>query len=179
LDTLTTTRLLLRPFRLDDFEAHYAMVGSDPNVTWQRQVHSRDQAHAALLSRMRHWHEHGFGMWAVIERTSDQLIGHGGLQYLEQTSVVELGYYLGQPAWGFGFASELGRAVLAYGFEQLHLSEVVAVVRPENQASQRVLTKLGFHTSHTADHYGFEVQYWRLPAADFKPQPGTYSVRAQ
>lgn len=173
MDNIMTARLTLRPLAPDDFEAHYAMVGSDARVTWQREVHSREQALAALQSRIRDWEEHGFGMWAVIERATGHLIGHGGLQHLEQTGAVELGYYLGRPAWGKGYATELGRAALEYGFSRLRLPEIVAVVRHENHASQRVLTKLGFRYSHDARHYGFDVQYWRLPAADHRPQHGT------
>lgn len=105
-------------------------------------------------------------MWAVIERTTQQLLGHGGLQHFKQPGAVELGYYLGEPAWGRGVATELGRAALDFGFARLHLPEIVAVVRPENRASQRVLTKLGFAYGHTAHYYGFDVQCFRLNAID-------------
>jgi ribosomal-protein-alanine N-acetyltransferase len=98
-------------------------------------------------------------MYAVIEKATQQLIGHGGLQHFEQAPEVEVGYYLGQLAWGRGFATELGRAVLRYGFQQLHLPQIVVVVRPENQASQRVLSKLGLQHVGNGHHYGFDVQY--------------------
>jgi RimJ/RimL family protein N-acetyltransferase len=70
---IRTARLLLRPLRLDDFEAHYAMVDSDPQVTWRREVLSREQAQAALQSRIRDWEAYGFGMWAVIEQATQQM----------------------------------------------------------------------------------------------------------
>jgi ribosomal-protein-alanine N-acetyltransferase len=148
----------------DDFEAHYAMVGSDPQVTWQRQAHSREQAQAALDARLQHWDEHSFGMWAVIDRATEQLLGHGGLQHLEGGADVEVGYYLGQSAWGRGLATELGRAALHYGFAHLQLPQIVAVVRPDNLASQRVLAKLGLRYSHDAFHYSADVQVWRISA---------------
>jgi RimJ/RimL family protein N-acetyltransferase len=168
MDEITTARLHLRRFTVDDLDAHYVMVGSDPQVTWTSQVQSRQQAQAALEGRIRHWEEHGFGMWAIIERATQQLIGHGGLQMLEQSSEVELGYYLGRVAWGRGLATELGRAVVQYGFTQLHLPKIVAVVRPENHSSQRVLSKLGFEYLRNAHYYGFDVQYWCLQ----NEQPG-------
>jgi RimJ/RimL family protein N-acetyltransferase len=49
--------------------------------------------------------------------------------------------------------------VLRYGFQQLHLPQIVVVVRPENQASQRVLSKLGLQHVGNGHHYGFDVQY--------------------
>jgi RimJ/RimL family protein N-acetyltransferase len=174
---ITTARLYLRPMAKDDFEADYAMVSSDPRVTWNHKAQSRDQAQITLKKRLRHWTDHGFGMYAVIERVTQQLIGHGGLQRLEETSDVELGYYLGWPAWGRGFATELSRAVLRYGFEQLLVRHIVAVVRPENEASQRVLCKVGMKYVRDAHYYGFCVQYWRILSDDFQPQNGDYKVR--
>ena len=162
MNQIVTERLLLRPLTSDDFETHYALVASDPQVTWQREALSREQAQAALEARLQHWDKHGFGMWAAIERATGRLLGHGGLQHLEGGLDVELGYYLGQPAWGRGLATELGRAALHYGFEDLLLKEIVAVVHPDNQVSQRVLTKLGLRYSYEAFHYGADVQVWRI-----------------
>lgn len=173
---ITTARLRLRPLVKDDLEDDYAMVGSDPQVTWNHKAQSRDQAQIALEKRLRHWVDHGFGMHAVIEKATQQLVGHGGLQRLEETSDVELGYYLGRSAWGRGFATELSRAVLRYGFEQLHLRQIVAVVRPENEASQRVLSKVGLQHVWDAHYYGFDVEYWRILSVDFQPQNDDYHV---
>jgi ribosomal-protein-alanine N-acetyltransferase len=164
MEEITTTRLHLRRPSLDDLDAHYAMVGSDPQVAWNHQIQSREQAQAALERRIQHWQDHGFGMWMVIERATQQLIGHGGLQLLEDGTDVELGYYLGRAAWGRGLATELGMAVLRYGFTHLHLPKIVAVVRPENHSSQRVLAKLGFEFLRNAHYYDFDVQFWRVQA---------------
>lgn len=163
-EEIITARLRLRPMGLDDLEAHHAAVGSDPAVTWDHQAQSREQARAMLEKRVRHWAEHGFGMWSVIEQATGRLIGHGGLQRFEEPAEVELGYYLGRAAWGRGYATELGGAVVRHGFERLRLARIVAVVRPENHASQRVLGKLGFRYAHPAHHYGFDVQYWAQDA---------------
>jgi ribosomal-protein-alanine N-acetyltransferase len=162
MDELTTERLHLRPLTLADFEADYAMVGSNPNVTWDHQVHPRDKAVEAHHRRLSHWEAHGFGMWAAIEKFTGLFIGHGGLQYLEQTGDVEVGYYLGEPSWRKGYATELGKAAIDYGFTRLKLPHIVAVVRPENHASQHVLSKLGLRFNHEAFHYGFNVQVWRV-----------------
>jgi RimJ/RimL family protein N-acetyltransferase len=81
---ITTERLRLRPLVEDDLNAHYATIASDPQVTWDHIVHSREQARATLRKRIRHWAEHGFGMYAVIDKATQQLIGHGGLQHFEQ-----------------------------------------------------------------------------------------------
>jgi ribosomal-protein-alanine N-acetyltransferase len=153
---LETARLHLRPLTRDDLMAHHHLVGSDPKVTWHGKALTLEESQAALERRIRHWDKHGFGMWAVVEKESGSLLGHAGLQMLEHTGEVEVAYYLGRPAWGKGIATEVGAACIRYGFETLGLRQIVAVVRPENSASQKVLSKLGFQYVQNAHHYGFD-----------------------
>ncbi|HLG68841.1 MAG TPA: GNAT family N-acetyltransferase [Chloroflexota bacterium] len=165
-----TTRLTLRPLNLQDFGAHYAAVDSDPAVTWDSREHSPAESMALLEWRIRERARCGFGIWAVIDKESGAFLGHCGLEYLEDTPEVELCYYLARSAWGRGFATEAARAALDFGFTQLGLKRIVAVVRPENSASQRVLAKLGFRYLGPARHYGFEVQLWNLSRRGFESQ---------
>ena len=163
--TLTTPRLLLRPLTLDDVDAHHSMVGSDPAVTWKREARSREASAEALRGYVAHWEQHGFGVWAVIERTTDRLLGHAGLQHLEDGEEVEISYYLGKPAWGRGYATEAGQAALDHGFGPLGLRRIVAVVRPGNVGSKRVLSKLGFSYERNDSFYGIDdVEYWSVPS---------------
>src|SRR4051794_4220563 len=89
-----------------------------------------------------HQERHGFSFWAVTERSSGQLIGDAGL-YRTPVGEVELGYTLGRPWWGRGYATEAAGAWLEAAFSQLGISEVVALAEPANAASLRVLEKLG------------------------------------
>ena len=159
---LETARLRLRPFTFEDLNAHHQIIGSDSQVTFSGEPMTLEQSRSALEKRMRHWDEHGFGMWAVVQKDSGTLLGHAGLQTFESTGEVELGYYLGRSAWGQGVATEAGAACVRYGFETLELRQIVAVVRPANSASQKVLSKLGFRYEREAYYYGFDVQFWRL-----------------
>lgn len=167
--TLDTERLQLRPLRLDDLWWNQRLIYSDPAVTWDGKTYEAVKALRALERRLKHWREHGFGMWAVIERGSGEPLGFAGLQYLEDTGDVEVGYYLGRNAWGKGYATEVGRAAVGYGLGVLGLSRVVAVMRPENLASQRVLAKLGLRHVRDEKHYGFMVQLWAFEAGDHPP----------
>ena len=162
-----TARLFLRPLGSAYLEAHHALVGSDPQVTWSGRTNTLEKSRKVLETHMQHWEEHGFGMWAVLDKGSGELLGHAGLQRLEDTGEVQVGYYLGRPAWGKGYATEAGKAALRYGFEVLGLEHIVAVARPENLASQHVLSKLGLHHLRDEPHYGFDVQFWRLDARDY------------
>ena len=158
---LETERLTLRQFRADDAEAHHAQVGSDPDVTWDGSPRTLEETRERVAHYIELWRQHGYGPWAAVDRASGELLGHAGLQPLEETGEVELAYYLGRSAWGRGIATEAGEAAVQFGFDHLGLDRILAVVRPENRASQRVLEKLGFDRDHDAHHYGADVQVWK------------------
>ena len=90
-----------------------------------------------------HWRRYGFGDWAVVDRSSDELIGFSGLHHIADMAEVNIGYVLEPPYWRRGLGSEVCRHVLDYGFTQLALPEVVAVIDPRNDASIGVVRKLG------------------------------------
>lgn len=162
---VTTSRLRLRGFRAEDLPAHRAAVDDDPAVTW---AHNRIPLADSLrrwADRLDAWASDGFGMWIVEVAATGAVIGHAGLQRLDGTDDVELGYYLGRAAWGQGYATEAARATLAYGFEKAGLQRIVAVVRTENDASRSVLRKVGFRHERDGTYYGAEASLLAVNAA--------------
>ena len=156
--TLETERLVLRPFREDDLDA-MAAIWSDPEVMQHiGEGNTRDRAASeALLARLgRHWDEHGFGLWAVMERGSEQPVGWAGLSipsFLpEVLPAVEVGWLLGRSAWGKGYATEAASAASAYGFEVLHLDRLISLVYLENTRSAAVAERLGMQPSERVVH---------------------------
>jgi ribosomal-protein-alanine N-acetyltransferase len=159
---IETERLALRQFRAEDLAAHRAAVDDDPAVTW---AHVRVPLVASLrrwADRLDGWSREGFGMWIVEEKAAGRVIGHCGLQRLEDGDDVEVGYYLGRPAWGHGYATEAARACLRFGFDVIHLPRIVAVARLENEASRHVLTKLGMRHEHDGHFYGFDAALYSI-----------------
>lgn len=154
---LTTARLQLRPFLLADREAIHA-VYADPEV--MRYVgHGAHRTLAETAAALRIYDDvlqrRGYSFLAVIERESGALIGDGGLHPLGGTGPdVELGYTLARAAWGRGFATELGRALVAHAFSVLEAPRVVAQVEPANAASRHVLEKLGMREREMRTAYG-------------------------
>jgi len=80
---------------------------------------------------------------AITLRDSGALIGGIGLRLVEVNQQAELGYWLGVPYWGKGYATEAAQEMLRYGFEDLHLHRIFATHFGHNPASGRVLKKLG------------------------------------
>ena len=126
--TLTTDRLRLRGFRAEDLPAHRVAVDDDDAVTWAHVRLPLAESLRRWADRLDEWEREGFGMWIVEVMATGEVVGHAGIQRLEGTDDVELGYYLGRAAWGQGYATEVARACLAYGFEKCGLSRIVATV---------------------------------------------------
>ena len=170
---LETERLVLRPLRPEDLAEHHARLGADPGVTWHGRARTLEESDAVLRHRVEHWRRHGFGLWAVRDRESGEFLGEAGLQHLEATGEVEVGYYLARAAWGRGVATEAGEAALRHGFAALALERILAVVRPENEGSKRVLAKLGLRRRGFGDHYGVEgVEVWGVERAAWEARRG-------
>src|SRR3954454_1000257 len=95
----------------------------------------------------------GYSFWAVQERASGRLIGDAGL-YRTPAGEVELGYTLGKPWWGRGYATEVARAWLEAAFSRLGVPEVVALAEPANAASLHVLEKVGMRRDGERSAFG-------------------------
>jgi RimJ/RimL family protein N-acetyltransferase len=154
---LTTERLRLRPFTAADQDAIHA-VYADPEV--MRHVgHGAHQTIAETANALRIYGEvlarRGYSFLAVTDRETGELLGDGGLHPLGgQGPDVELGYTLARSAWGRGYATELGGALIEYAFTTLHAPRVVAQVEPANLASRHVLEKLGMIERELRMAYG-------------------------
>ena len=144
----TTARLVLRPPTADDLDSLFTIYGDPATHQFSPFGPLRDlgQAQALLDTWLYHWEKKGYGQWAVSTCEAPQtLIGFGGLDARMYVEVerLNLGYRFAATAWGKGYATELSQAALAYGFEELGLNEVFAVVRPNHSVSIRVLEKIG------------------------------------
>jgi RimJ/RimL family protein N-acetyltransferase len=152
---LRTPRLLLRQWRETDFEP-FAALNADPEVmrhfpapltrAQSDAFASRARAHIAVL---------GWGLWAV-ELDAAPFIGFVGLSEARFeahfTPAVEVGWRLAREHWGKGYATEAGRAALAFGFDELGLPEIVSFTTVANDRSRRVMERLGL-TRDPADDF--------------------------
>ncbi|HMO74884.1 MAG TPA: GNAT family N-acetyltransferase [Sphingopyxis sp.] len=167
--TIETERLRLRPHRLSDKEAHIAMwadervtrfIGGEPrtpDVSWGK-----------FLSAAGLWPVMGFGYWLFADRTTDALVGMGGLSYFcrgiaELEGVPEAGWAFDADHWGAGYATEAMTAAFGWADEHLDAAEVRCIIEPGNRASERVSEKLGFRRIGDSDALGHVVAIYSRP----------------
>jgi RimJ/RimL family protein N-acetyltransferase len=154
--TLTTDRLLLRPFRNDDLDAYAEIVADAEVVRYLADGKPMDRSAAwrqmALIAG--HWQLLGYGMWAVEERESGAFVGRIGFFNPEGWPGFELGWLLGRQWWGKGYATEGARAALDYGWRELGRDHVISLIRPENHPSIRVAERLGERLEGEVELFG-------------------------
>ena len=148
---IETSRLLLRPFTLDDVDAAYRVLEGHPDV-WKYDPgfqRTREQR-AAIIRRYSETNEpDGCGTLAVVEQHSQQVIGYVGLQlYILPrepfaTPEVELYYKFGRDFWGYGYATEACQALIRFAFDELRLARLVTITQPTNTSSIMLLERLG------------------------------------
>ena len=110
-------------------------------------IRTREECAKAISAFEQAWDEHGFGLFAVELQASGRLIGFVGLSvphFLpEILPSVEIGWRLAADQWGKGLATEGARAALAFGFGQAGLDRIVSIHQVGNDASGRIMEKLG------------------------------------
>lgn len=140
---LETPRLILRPPRMEDFDA-WALFLEDEAATRYiggRQV--RATAWRTFMGMCGCWHMTGIAMFSVIEKSSGAWVGRLGPWNPEGWPAPEVGWGIARPHWGKGYASEGAAAAMNYAFDVLGWDDVIHCIHPDNRASQGVARKLG------------------------------------
>jgi ribosomal-protein-alanine N-acetyltransferase len=149
---LLTSRLRLRPFGEADLDALFAMHGSTHVMRyWDGPPWSERASAERFVEKCRLMAEQGSGVRVAVDRDSDgTFIGWCSLTGWNQDyRSAAMGYCFDKAAWGHGYATEAGGAVLRWAFETLNLNRVQAETDTRNAASARVLEKLGFSREGT------------------------------
>ena len=146
--TLTTERLVMRPFRADDVDPFLAAMTA-PEVREALHVpddYSKAAAWGALCFFPGLWELRGLGQWALEERATGRFVGRAGLHWRidDDWPGVEVGWMLDPSVWGSGYATEAGARAVRYGFEELAEDALYSVILPTNTRSQAVAQRLGY-----------------------------------
>jgi RimJ/RimL family protein N-acetyltransferase len=144
-----TDRLSLRRWTRDDGPAMDAIWRErDIWSALRPDIPFDPDAGGEMLDRhVRHWDQHGFGLWAAMERPSEEIVGWVGASHPtfipELSDRVEIGWTLRPPYWGRGIATEGGAAAIDAAFAHLDTDEVISLIHHTNARSIGVAKRLG------------------------------------
>jgi [ribosomal protein S5]-alanine N-acetyltransferase len=169
---LETERLLLRPLTIDDLDV-FAGFYADPEVMrylGAGRTMSRDETERSLRRMLRALEVDGFGQLAVVRKEDGEVMGRCGFLVWDAKTLtptteaeakgpteLEVGYALGRPFWGHGYATEAAAAVRDQAFGPMGRTRLIAFIRHDNVASRRVAEKIGMR-------YERDVELMELPA---------------
>ena len=157
---LQTQRLTLRPFVDADAEDYAAMRFHPDVAKWLAPAAGDpvDAARGAIGRFAAGWQERRYAPWGVF--LEGRLIGQGGLNFVPEFAATEVLWALHPAAWGKGYATEVARAALAYGFDTLGMESIFAITLPDNLASQAVMKRLGLTYRRRVAYRGYSDIVW-------------------
>ncbi|EAI5357308.1 glutamine-hydrolyzing GMP synthase [Campylobacter upsaliensis] len=181
---LETPRTYLRPYRLDDLEDLHKILDEKTMYAWGH-AFSKQECKEWIEKQLRAYKKHGFGLWAVVDKASGEIIGNAGLNYENitlvsdetkvdevdssgesQCEILELGYLLNHRFWGQGLGLEVARACAKYAFSKLGVKELYCLIKEDNAPSLKLAKKLGMRVvGKNIKHYkGQELAHFVLKA---------------
>ncbi len=176
---IITARLRLRPFDSGDVDELHRLW-TDPGVRkylWDDEVIPREQVAAAIEESLALFRDSGFGLWAASPIEGHEMLGFCGYWFFRDPPELELLYGVATGRWGRGIATEMSRAIIRYGFQELALDKIAASTDAPNVASVRVMEKSGmsFDTRKTVG--GLETVFYSIARERFSPGDDPYEIR--
>lgn len=166
---LETERLLIRQFEFSDLDK-LIEIRTNPAV-YKYLGGIERQNPEALAKRLQFYidcyEKYGFGMCAMIWKKSGEMIGASGIQPLEETGEIEVGYSLSPDYWRKGIGYECAKVWLEFGFKEKGLERIVAIADKENKGSWRIMEKCGMRYEKTDKFYGFDCVLYAISKDEF------------
>ena len=162
---LETERLYLREMDRNDFRSLCEILQDDDVMYAYEGAFTDGEVQEWLERQLARYRQWGFGLWAVILKATDEMIGQCGLtmQPWKEREVLETGYLFQKQYWHQGYATEAAGACIKYAFEVLHAEEVCSIIRDTNIPSQNVALRNGLVPEDTwVKHYrGIDMPHIR------------------
>lgn len=167
---LSTQRLVLRPFVMDDIDALHALWGDREvrRYLFSGEVPAVERVVGIVEDSIRSFATRGYGFFSVrLSAAPEELVGFTGFRPFEDGDEVELLFAIAPPHWGRGYATEATREALRFGFGECGLSRVVATTDTPNQRSVQVLQRLGLFFDQRRERHGLDTVYFAMTVEEF------------
>ena len=161
---LESERLYLKEFNINDVDSLFRLNSNADVMKYIRPPETDINVIKKLINKIIKYYGDipGLGVWAGYEKLSDEFIGFFELAHLDTTDEIEVGYRLFKEYWGQGYATEMTKTLINYGFNKMGLDQIAGITHPENIASQKVLLKSGLTYIKDAVFYGFLDRYYTI-----------------
>jgi RimJ/RimL family protein N-acetyltransferase len=163
---IETERLDLRPMTIADLDEFVALPFAAPPFDHQRAI-------ARLHANEAEWKHRGQGILAILDHVSGRVVGRVALKYWAQRDETWFGIALHRDDWGHGFATEAGRACVAWGFRDLGIPYIWAMIDPENTRAIELVERLGMTRQRALGSFDDSAVLYRVTREDWERGGGT------
>lgn len=152
-----TPRLLLRELSLRDLDFVAELLAHPEVMHYWPKTYTRDEAEAWIRKHQERYARDGYGYWLAVDKASGLPIGQAGLLRQEVDGVMEtgIGYIIHYPFWRKGYATEAAAHCRDFAFLSRGKPRITALVRPENEGSQKVARRIGLKPERVTTYAGF------------------------
>ncbi|MBR5648678.1 GNAT family N-acetyltransferase [Pseudobutyrivibrio sp.] len=134
---IETTRLLLRNYTMDDFDALYEIMSDSETMKHYPAPFDADRTKGWITWNLENYKKYGFGLWAVVLKETGEFIGDCGItiQNIDGEMLPEIGYHIHKKYWKRGFAKEAAQAVRNWVFQNTQYDTIYSYMKYTNVAS--------------------------------------------
>jgi ribosomal-protein-alanine N-acetyltransferase len=171
---LETKRLILKLPIEADFD-NLLSLRTDPEVMQYigtGNIETESQVKEFLVKAKNYYEKFGFSLYSVFEKETNHFVGQAGLFHLGfdvTQSEIEIAYRLHKKYWFKGYATELTKALIKFGFKKFSLPRIVARVHLQNERSRKVLEKSGMSYRGLIDYHNIHVPYYEIYNNQIQP----------
>ena len=142
---IETERLILRAFTMGDFDALFEIFSDSETMRHYPKPFNAERTKGWIEWNLKNYREHGFGLWAVVMKETNQVIGDCGLtlQSIDGELLPEIGYHIHKKYWRRGLGSEAAKAVRDWAFENTDFDCLYSYMKYTNVASYSVAISSG------------------------------------
>lgn len=141
-----TKRLIFKKVEIEDVNKLFKIFSNDELTKYF--VSGADthisQTEKRVKNIISHWNKYRFGDFIILDKSTKEMIGFGGLHYKTEEGNVNISYIIDTSHWKKGYGTEACQELLKYGFEYLKLNKIAGEIDPNNRASIKLIEKCGF-----------------------------------
>lgn len=165
-----TEQLFLRKLTIDDLQVLHSILSDEEVMEYYPKAFDMNKTKSWIEWNIDNYRKYGFGLWAVILKENNQLIGDCGItmQNIHNNLVPEIGFHIHKRFWNKGYATQAAKACLQYAFNVLHLDEVYCYQKYTNVPSRKVAEKIGMKLREEyADEINIKTSVYSITRTEF------------
>jgi len=166
-----TRNLQFSPLSLKESDKLHHLWASEAirDVLWGNEPVSIEQSKSIIRDSKKLFKKENLGLWTVKLTKTNSFIGFGGFWYLQESPDRQLIFAVEREYWGHGYATEIARALIHFGFHYGHISQVLGINRATNPAASRVLQKAALLFKRQQFQDGVNTVYYEILKSRWAP----------